>query len=141
MSSDVVVKLGRANYRRSEGPYPGVGHLSAQVGVSAFASWLFLGVEVRKPELELRIADEWDPKLDNESPDIHSDGVQCYIERDGWRGYVAVPFAGSEGVSIRPVTGTTAEAGELKGTWRRTDEGYVMLLEFDMKRRLVSATV
>ena len=131
VATDAVVWLGRAHYRRSESEYPGEDAFRARVAVSVHAHRLYVGVEVHKPRVLFRAADAQDPRLDNETPDVHSDGVQFYVDRSGWCGFVAIPEEGGERVRVRPVAGTMAVAGQLTGTWRRTADGYVMLLQFD----------
>ena len=78
-----------------------------------------------------RAADAQDPELNNETPDVHSDGVQFYVDRSGWCGFVVIPEESGEHVRVLPVAGTMAVAGQLTGTWRRTADGYVLLLQFD----------
>ena len=131
VSPETVVRLGRAHYRRSESEYPGSDNLEANVAVAAHGSRLLVGIDVRKPDLVFRSSDEPDPLLDNEAPDIHSDGVQCYVDRNGWHGFVAVPHADSDEVHVRPVVGTMARGGGMVGSWSRTEQGYVMLLSFE----------
>ena len=137
VARDTVMQLGRDDYRRSEEEYPGSAKLGARVAVSTHGNRLFVGVQVSKADLQFRAADAPDPKLDNETPDIHSDGVQCYVGWEGWRGFVAIPDAGSDALRVRPVVGTMARAGELTGSWSRTPDGYVLLLEFQISRQLV----
>ncbi|MCH7777422.1 MAG: hypothetical protein IH878_12915 [Gemmatimonadetes bacterium] len=138
VAPDTVVSLGRAHYRRSESDYPGEDAFRARVAISAYAHRLYVGVEVRKPRVLFRAADAHDPQLDNETPDIHSDGVQFYVDRGGWCGFVAIPEEGGERVRVRPVAGTMAVAGQLTGTWRRTADGYVMLLQFDARAAFIA---
>jgi hypothetical protein len=128
---DTVVTLGAAHYRRSEVAYPGERVFAARVAAAAHEHRLYVGVEVRKPDVVLRAADAEDPRLDNEVPDIHSDGVQFYLDWNGWRGFVAVPEEDGGTVRVRPVAGTSAEADQLSGTWQRTADGYRVLLAFD----------
>ena len=138
VAPDTVVSLGRTHYRRSESDYPGEDAFTARVAISAHAHRLYVGVEVRKPRVLFRAADAHDPQLDNETPDIHSDGVQFYVDRGGWCGFVAIPEEGGERVRVRPVAGTMAVAGQLTGTWRRTADGYVMLLQFDARAAFIA---
>jgi hypothetical protein len=137
VAADTVVRLGRDDYRRSEEEYPGKAKLGARVAVSTHGNRLFVGVQVTKADLQFRAADAPDPKLDNETPEIHSDGVQCYVDWEGWRGFVAIPDAGSDTLRVCPVAGTMARRGELTGSWSRTPGGYVVLLEFQISRQLV----
>ena len=137
VAPDTVVQLGRDAYRRSEGKYPGNAKLGARVAISTHGNRLFVGVQVTKADLQFRAADAPDPKLDNETPEIHSDGVQCYVDWEGWRGFVAIPDAGNDTLRVHPVAGTMAQVGDLTGSWSRTPAGYVVLLEFPISRQLV----
>ena len=130
--TDAIVVLEGDAYRRSESPYPGPDALRGRVAVTAHGTRLFVSVEVRKEPLCFLGPADPDPALDNEAPDIHSDGVQCYLGWDGWRGFVAVPVDGRDEMRIRPVAGTAARAGDLAGSWHRTPDGYVMLLVADV---------
>jgi hypothetical protein len=132
LAPDTAVTMGVAHYRRSEAAYPGEDVFAARVASAACGRHLYVGVEVRKPDMALRAADAEDPCLDNEMPDIHSDGVQLYLDWNGWFGFVAVPEEGRDAVRIRPVAGTVAETGQLTGTWQQTVEGYRVLLCFDV---------
>ena len=137
VAPDTVVLLGRDDYRRSEEEYPGNAKFGARVAVSAHGNRLFVGVQVTKADLQFRAADAPDPKLDNETPDIHSDGIQCYVDWEGWRGFMAIPDAGSDALRVRPMVGTMARGRELTGSWNRTPDGYAVLLEFQISRQLV----
>lgn len=132
LPADAVMVLGEDAYRRSEAPYPGPDALRGRVAIVAHGTELFVCVEVRKDPLCFRGPAEPDPALDNEVPDIHSDGVQCYLDWDGWRGFVAVPVDGTDQVRIRPVAGTQAQPGDLTGTWHRTPDGFALLLVGDV---------
>jgi hypothetical protein len=106
-------------YRRSEEPYPGPEDFSA----TALAGWdddaLYLSIDVVKPELVFRAADAVPLNLDNETDDIHSDGVQVFVghpERDQMIGVLIVP--GPDGMlRQRP-------EDVVQGTWQETESGY-----------------
>ena len=85
-------------------------------------------------ELIFRRSGATDPALDNEPPDIHSDGVQFYLDCDGWQGFMLIPDPDSERVYIRPVAGTAGDPRRLKATWKRTTGGYEMFVRFDVGR-------
>jgi hypothetical protein len=125
------IQLGADHYRRSEEPYdPAFG---AELVVSGGVV-LSVKVRVTKPDLVIRPAGAPDPRLDNESPDIHSDGVQFYIHEGGWQGFVLLPDPDSERVYIRAVAGTAADTRRLQASWRRTVGGYEIGLDFDTGR-------
>lgn len=124
------------HYRRAEVPYPGPERFAARGWLWWTPQVLHVEVEVRKPEVVFRAPGAPDPRLDNEVPHIHSDGLQVYL---GWpgaapKGYVVIPVQASGDVEVRPVGGETAgelERGmaEVRGRWERTSEGYRVWLE------------
>jgi hypothetical protein len=120
-------------YRRSEEPYPGPDEFSAV----AYAAWdadaLYLAVEVTKPELVFRAGDAPPLKLDNEPDDIHSDGLQVYLQPDPdgpTYGWLIVPSDGEPRLRIRPATGTAGDPAVVEGEWSTTESGYVVTLAF-----------
>ena len=128
-----AVHLGARQYRRSEEAYD-PDAFSADVAIFARGSQLCFGVDVKKPELVVRGAADADPRLDNELPDIHSDGIQFYVDLGGWQGFVLVPDAGSDRMYIRPVPGTAADTTRLSANWGRTATGYRVMIVFDAGR-------
>ncbi|MCH6547721.1 MAG: heparinase II/III family protein [Gemmatimonadetes bacterium] len=131
LSSDTIVELGKQHYRRSEADYPGYDKFRARLAFGAHGESLYVGIDVRKDDLIFRERDAPDPRLDNETPDIHSDGVQFYVDVEGWRGFVVIPEPGADTVRVEPVAGTSAEPGQLSAKWETTSEGYALLLRFD----------
>ena len=87
-----------------------------------------------KPELVLRPPEAADPALDNEHPDIHSDGVQLYVAAPGWdrpAAWLAVPEQPEPRVRTRIVDG--ARAGVvLTAGWNRERDGYAMRFEIPL---------
>lgn len=123
------VLLGEASYRRSEEPYDEERGPTADLAVALYDDAVIFRVMVRKDELIVRGPDAPDPALDNEAADIHSDGAQCYVGRDGgWDGYVVLPDLESDRVRVRAVAGTAGAAECVTGTWRRYEQGYEMLI-------------
>lgn len=120
--------LGEGSYRQSEQSHTERGATAAAVSVAAQGETLVVRVRVAKPVVVVRAADAPDPALDNEPADIHSDGVQIFVERDRWMGVLAVPELDTEAVRVRGVRGTAPVPGGVIGTSRRTEEGYEMLL-------------
>ncbi len=117
---------GPDSYRRAESPYPGADRFSARARLWWSPEAVHLALEVVKPDLVPRAADAPDPRLDNESPDIHADGIQLYVRWPGGppRGYVLVPDPDRPELRPRPVAGTAAGTDEVHATWSRTAEGY-----------------
>ncbi len=130
-----TLRLGVEHYRRSEEPYD-ASDFSAEVTIGGSGRELTAKIEVTEGDLVVRRSDAPDPALDNEPPDIHSDGVQFYVDWDGWQGFMLVPDPDSERVYIRPVAGTDGDPRRLKAAWKRIVSGYEMSLAFDVGRRV-----
>jgi hypothetical protein len=115
-------------YRRSEEPYPGPEEISAVGYLNWTDDALYLAVEVTKPELYFRAADAPPLLLDNEPDDIHSDGLQVYLQEGdagAVYGFLIVPVGADHGsLRVRPVYGTAATGDMVRGAWQRTDGGY-----------------
>jgi hypothetical protein len=110
-------------YRRSEEPYPGPEEFSAV----ALAGWdddaLYLCIDITKRDLVFRAADAAPLQLDNETDDIHSDGLQVFVghpEGGQLAGVLAIPAPGGT-LRFRP--GDAAD-----GSWQETDTGYRVTL-------------
>ncbi len=113
-------------YRRSEEPYPGPEEFSAAAYVNWNEEALYVAVEVTKPELLFRDAAAPPLLLDNETDEIHSDGLQLYLKQEGGEalGFVIVPENEHGGLRVRGVGGTAADPAFIRGRWERTDTGY-----------------
>ena len=118
--------LDRADqFRRAEEPWPGKEAFSALADVRAEDDDLLIAVDVVCPEPNFRPAGA-DPEWENENPDIHSDGVQVYVETAGFFGWLVVPDAAAHGrLRVWAVPGTDAEREMVNGgSWEPTPEGY-----------------
>jgi len=133
-SRAAVWVLGEAHYRRSELPHADRGGTRAEVAVVAQGGALWVRARVAKPQVVVRAPDAPDPALDNEAADIHSDGVQVFVGRDGWMGAVVLPDFASGAVRARPVAGTAPFPGPVTGVGRRTDAGYEILVRLPTGR-------
>ena len=117
-------------YRRSEEPYPGPDDCSAVAYVNWTDAALYVAVEVTKPELCFRAPDAPPLRLDNETDDVHSDGLQLYLEgaeEGDALGFLIVPEGVEHGsLRVRAVAGTAARAELVRegGGWERTPTGY-----------------
>jgi len=123
----LCVQLGEREYRRSEESWDEAGMPTATVTLLATDRDLECGVFVTKRPTYFRPPDAKDPALDNEPPDIHSDGVQIYLGSPSWEseaGWLLVPEPGGT-VRMSPVVGMNRDV-PLRTTWRETDSGYEM---------------
>jgi hypothetical protein len=121
--------LGRDAYRTSEDSWEEAGSPRADVSLALVDDSLTVNVEVVKSPLSFRAADAPDPGLDNEDPDIDSDGVQLHLYVPQGRGlasWLAVPD--TEGrVRVHAGSGTGADV-PLAADWHLTADGYAMSL-------------
>ena len=116
--------LAEPHYRGSEHSWRDAGAPRAHVLVTASESELEILVTVRKSPLHFRAPDAPDPELDNEHPDIHSDGVQLHLWSEGWRepvAWLAIPEDDFARTRIRQTAGAgdappiTVSSRELSG--------------------------
>lgn len=127
MPAPLCVQLGEREYRRSEETWEEAGMPTATVTLLATDKELECGVYVKKQPLYFRPPDAEDPALDNEPPDIHSDGIQIYLASPAWdseAGWLMVPEPNGR-VRVSPVTGMKRDV-PLRTSWRLTDTGYEM---------------
>ena len=119
-------------YRRSEEPYAGPDECSAVACVNWTDDALYLAVDVTKPDLCFRAPDAPPLLLDNEPDDIHSDGLQVYLqegEAGAVLGFLIVPVGAQSGrLRVKAVEGTAGRAELVRGTWQRTAGGYRVTL-------------
>jgi len=115
-------------YRRSEEPYD-PGRFAAQAWINWDGQSLYLAVEVFKPELCFRSTDAPPLLLDNDPEDVHSDGLQVYLDVGGQqRGGLVVPQEGGR-LHCRILGGSPLEGMEIRGSWAPLDTGYRVTLE------------
>jgi hypothetical protein len=116
-------------YRRSEEAFAGPEEFSAVAWANWTADALCLAVDVRKTDVWFRPADAPPLLLDNETDDVHSDGLQVYVadrEGRGFAGFLVVPVADGT-LRVRPAGGS-ATPGSVTGSWHATPEGYRVTL-------------
>ncbi len=123
-----IQTLGATHYRRAERAYQDAIPFAAAVAIFTVDDRVGFAADVTKPSLCFRAPDAPDPHLDNEIPDIHSDGIQCYLGVDGWQGYVVIPVVGSSAVRALSVRGTAGDAARVHGTWCQTPTGYALVV-------------
>jgi hypothetical protein len=104
------------------------------VALSVTRQYLVVEVAVQKPELLFRAPDAADPALDNEHPDIHSDGVQLYLAARGWdrpAAWLIVPEQPQPRVRTHVVNGARPDI-PLTAGWTREPDGYAMRFEIPL---------
>jgi hypothetical protein len=131
---DAVAVLGEQHYRRSELLHGVRGPFTARVALFVVADRVVFAVDVEKDDLSFRGQESVSTALDNDNPDIHSDGVQCYLELDGWRGYVVIPEEGRATARVIPVRGTAGDASRVAASWCPTERGYSVMVAIDAGR-------
>lgn len=119
-----TMDLGERHYRRSELPWASAGSPEATLRVVSGRDAVDVDVQVRKADPYFAPARPENP-LDNEDPDINSDGIQLYLflpDSQAHGSWLLVP-AHSGGVRI-----TQRQAGgslpALEADWRLTPDGY-----------------
>jgi hypothetical protein len=131
---DAVSVLGARAYRRSECEYDDRFH--ARVATFARGTRLGFAARVFKPDVCFRMETAPDPRLDNETSDIHSDGLQCYATVSGWRGWLAVPVVGTTRVRVAPVHALGYSDTQVDAQWCSLEGGYAIVVEVDTGRRI-----
>jgi hypothetical protein len=121
-----VRDLGEPDYRMSEHSWSAAGAPRAHVSINATERELEIRVDVRKSPLFFRDAGAPDPALDNESPDINSDGVQLHLWCKGWPeplAWLAIPERDFSHARVRRISGSL-EAPSVAAVARETAYGY-----------------
>jgi hypothetical protein len=123
--------LGAESYRRSEEGWEEAGRPSARVALLLIPNELVVDVAVRKQGELTFVPEGASNPYDNEPSDINGDGVQLYVvDSTGTSGWVIVPDTRApdrDSVRARVVDGWDSPH-VLRGTWRRTGDGYSLRL-------------
>lgn len=125
-------RLGPDHYRRTEASWREAGSPEALVAMAATGEELCVEVTVRVARPHFRAWREENP-LDNEHPDVDSDGVQLYVRGDGSRedathySWIVVPDPAADGVRVTPRRRDGPPAS-LAAQWRRVERGYQILM-------------
>lgn len=130
----VTFELGETAYRRSEASWREAGAPRAEVALSTTQQYFVIEVAVQKAELVVRPPNAPDPALDNEHPDIHSDGVQLYLVAGGWdrpAAWLVVPEEPAPRVRTHVVNGMRGDI-PLTAGWSRDARGYAMRFEIPL---------
>ncbi|HKV50348.1 MAG TPA: heparinase II/III family protein [Gemmatimonadaceae bacterium] len=129
-NAPLVFALGQEAYRRSEDTWIEAGSPRATVRVRAEHTDLVVAIDVCKTPVVFRAAGAGDPRLDNEYPDIHSDGVQLHVWTDTTStplAWLLVPEEPSSAVRVHIPDGARRDVS-LAAAWHRTPAGYAMEL-------------
>jgi hypothetical protein len=126
----VRFELGREQYRRTEATWEEAGSPTAVVVLAATRDNLVIEVTVASSDANFVAARDDNP-LDNEHPDVNSDGVQIHLTASGTgtraltASWLIVPEPGSP----RPRVSGRDDAGAipLDVTWRRTTRDWQVL--------------
>ena len=127
--------LGQHHYRRSELQWADAGRPRATVSLSAGNDRLHIDVKVEKDD-RVTFAPRRDHNaLDNEHPDINSDGIQVHLADPGSTAvltWLLVPEGGTDAVRIHGA----ARAPELTATWAPARNGYVVRCTLPLTPRM-----
>jgi len=116
-------------YRRTELPYQGPEQFSARAHLGWDESALYVAVEVTHDAPVFRPVSAEPLRLDNEADLIHADGLQCYLRLQDapTAGWLVTPDPGSDALQVRAAS-ESASADAVRGSWRRTEHGYVVTM-------------
>ncbi|HET6680066.1 MAG TPA: heparinase II/III family protein [Gemmatimonadaceae bacterium] len=122
-----VLHLGESHYRRSELDWNAAGRPAATIRCAASGDVLLVDVEIEKPDVFFAPAREENP-LDNEHPDINSDGLQLYLvaDRSGTPSsfaWLVVPVPGAGEARVAPLV-AGPEPLQPAVRWRQTVRGW-----------------
>ncbi|MGQ0650322.1 MAG: heparinase II/III domain-containing protein [Gemmatimonadaceae bacterium] len=124
------MELGERHYRRSELPWRQAGAPEATLRVAAGRAAVDIEIHVRKSDPVFAPRRAANP-LDNEDPDINSDGVQLYLylpDSQAYASWLLVPEAPS-GVRVTP-RAAGGPVPPLTADWRLTSDGYRVRCSF-----------
>lgn len=113
-------RLGANHYRRSEQSWEEAGRPKATIAFAASGEELHIDIAVLKPSLAFAPARR-DNALDNEHPDVNSDGVQLYLGLWSW---LLVPEEPAPNVRVTARHSTTDHPPALHASWSPTPSGY-----------------
>jgi len=132
--TEAPLRLDRAEqFRRADDPWPGAEAFSARAHLAHDSTVLFVAVDVTAPGPWFRPAELPDPEWENENPDIHSDGLQVYVESHGFYGWLLVPVPDRAGVRVAGVRGTDGVPEMITGArWEPTPDGYSVSFAIDV---------
>ncbi len=117
-------ELGEPHYRRSEVSWAEAGRPRATVALYVEFDALVAEVHVHKSPPVFAPRRERN-ELDNEHPDINSDGLQLYVATPAGRacGWLMVPEEGGGDVRVTPVAGLNCQT-QMRARWSPMPEGW-----------------
>jgi len=126
-------ELGFPHYRRSELTWQEAGSPTATVLIAATDAEVLVEVTVNNPTPNFSPARDENP-LDNEHPDVNSDGVQIHVSSSATgrmltASWLLVPEAASNAVRIS--SHGDASSIPLSATWRQSGSGWQLLARID----------
>ena len=127
-----AVELGEGQYRRSEQTWEEAGGPSASMLIGVRGAELVLEAFVRKQPLRFAPAGAVN-ELDNEHPDVNSDGLQLYLQLPRESGLAAgavvgwmlVPERPAPAVRVTPIAGMSATL-PMSAEWKESAGGYAL---------------
>ncbi len=132
--AEPTLRLDREDqFRRAEDPWPGADTFSARAHLAHDGAVLYVAVDVTAPDPWFRPAAHPDPEWENENPDIHSDGIQLFVESNGTYGWLLVPVPDAPGVRVSGVRGTDGVPEMIvDARWEPTPTGYGVTFAVDV---------
>jgi hypothetical protein len=125
----VRFQLGDDNYRGTEASWAEAGSPTALVVAGASERELFIEVSVLASDPNF-VEARAENLLDNEHPDVNSDGMQIHLLSAGrTASWLMVPEPGS--TAVRTSLRDEAAAIPLDASWRRTTTGWELLARID----------
>ncbi len=127
-----------AQYRRAESPYPGAREFSARATIKVIDERLNVVVDVTEPNPWFRPGDTTNPEWENENPDIHSDGLQVYVDNMGFFGWLIVPDTDDhDNLRVSSIDGTDGDPAMISmGHWELTPNGYRVVFDINFPEPL-----
>ena len=123
-------ELGESNYRRTESAWAAAGAPEALVVIAATPDELLIDVNVGKHDpyfAERRV----DNPLDNEHPDVNSDGIQlhlAFLHEAGTPRYASWLLVPDASESVRVTARDDASSVPLTASWKKAPDRWQLLI-------------
>jgi hypothetical protein len=128
------IPLGEAHYRRSEQSWQEAGSPTAVIRLGGTAESVIVEADVAKPDGGIFAPARERNELDNEHPDVNSDGVQLYLAAPDdpvGAGWLLVPEAPGGEVRVTRIAGAI-DALPIACRWAPTPRGYRLRCELPL---------